>query len=260
MLTAYGAWPIQLWDRPRAMTAMGDSRRRHRPADIQLAARARRIYTGAMALRRGRADGRASAEQISRAVGPWLIIRVVEGLIAWLFFNEYFSIQAVRWLVQGAFVAYLLLNLAVVLRYRQGRASRARHRLRHRRQRPHARAADRRLRGPPQSPHPAAAAQGDLLHGGVRTARRRRLLGAAAAMLGAMEWADREVVISVVPLSDLVQGSFSHVVWFAIVQTIVGGPLATIWLRTALEAVPGRSRLVPDRDAARPRPRSRTPC
>src|SRR5690606_23356251 len=57
------------------------------------------------------------------AVGPWLIVRVGEGLIAWLFFNEYFSIQAVRWVVQGAFVGYLLLNLLVVLGYRQGRAS-----------------------------------------------------------------------------------------------------------------------------------------
>jgi PAS domain S-box-containing protein len=203
-----------------------------------------------MALRRGRTDGRASAEQISRAVGPWLIIRVVEGLIAWLFFNEYFSIQAVRWLVQGAFVAYLLLNLAVVLRYRQGRASRG------------VIAFD--IVGNVLTLGLPIAASGGHLSPLILLLPLKAIsytvvfgppvgvafLGAAAAMLGAMEWADREVVISVVPLTDLVQGSFSHVVWFAIVQTIVGGPLATIWLRTALEAVPGRPRLVPERDAA----------
>lgn len=196
-----------------------------------------------------RAGGRPTAEQISRAVGPWLIIRVVEGLIAWLFFNEYFSIQSVRWVVQSAFVAYLLLNLVAVLGYRYGRSSNA-------------------LIGFDVAANivtlslPIAASGGHLsplilllplkaiaytqVFGPTVGAS---FLGAAAAMLGAMEWADRQVLISVVPLSDLVKGSFGHVVWFAIVETIVGGPLAAIWLRTALEAVPPRPRLTIDRDA-----------
>jgi two-component system NtrC family sensor kinase len=203
-----------------------------------------------MRFRRGRVDGRASAEQVNRAVGPWLIIRVVEGLIAWLFFNEYFSVQAVRWVVQGAFVAYLLVNLMAVLRYRQGRTSGA------------LIAFD--IAGNVLTLSlPIAASGGHLsplilllplkaipytlvLGPAIGTA----FLGAAAIMLGAMEWADREVLISVVPLSDLVQGSVSHVVGFAIVETVVGGPLAAIWLRAALESVTGRARGAIERDAA----------
>ncbi|MBX3023475.1 PAS domain S-box protein [bacterium] len=198
---------------------------------------------------RGRFSGRATIEQVSRAVGPWLIIRVVEGLIAWLFFNEYFSIQAVRWVVQGAFIAYLLLNLVAVLGYRFGRGSNA------------LIAFDIGVNiltlglpiaasGGHLSPLmlllPLKAIAYTLVFGPAVGAI---FLAAAATMLGAMEWADREVLISVVPLSDLVKGSFSHVVWFAIVETVVGGPLAAIWLRAALDSVPPRPRLTIDRDA-----------
>lgn len=203
-----------------------------------------------MAWRRGRVSGRASAEQISRALGPWLIIRVVEGLIAWVFFNEYFSIQAVRWVVQGAFVGYLLLNLLVVLGYRQGRASGG-------------------LIGFDIAGNilalslPIAASGGHLsplilllplkaipytLVFGPRVGA--AFLAAAGVMLGALEWADRAVLISVVPLSDLVQGSFSHVVGFAIVETVIGGPLAAMWLHAALTAAPARSRAAGERAAA----------
>src|SRR5512143_3510975 len=63
------------------------------------------------------------AERLIRAAAPLLIVRVLEGLTAWVFFNEYFSIAPVRWLVQGAFVAYLVLNLAIALRYRLGHLS-----------------------------------------------------------------------------------------------------------------------------------------
>ena len=166
-------------DRPHAMAiCLG-----HKPiraaqprGSSSLPPRARRIYTGAMALRRGRADGRASAEQISRAVGPWLIIRVVEGLIAWLFFNEYFSIAGgalagagrlrglpaaqPRWSPcatardgrRAAVIAFDIVGNVLTLGLPIAAS------------------------GGHLSPlHPAAPAQGDLLHGGVRTAGRRRL-------------------------------------------------------------------------------------
>ena len=202
-----------------------------------------------MASSRERGRRRASPEQINRVVGPWLVIRVVEGLIAWLFFNEYFSIQSVRWLVQGAFIAYLLLNLAVLLGYRQGRVTIG-------------------LIGLDIAVNvltlalPIAGSGGHLsplilllplkavaytLVFGPRIGV--AFLAASALMLGAMEVADRAVLISVVPLSDLVQGSFTHVVWFAIVQTVVAGPLAAIWLRVAIGGVGPRARQARERDA-----------
>lgn len=198
---------------------------------------------------RERARRRASPEQISRVVGPWLVIRVVEGLIAWLFFNEYFSIQSVRWLVQGAFIAYLLLNLAVLLAYRQGRVTIpwigldiAVNVL--------TLALPIAASGGHLSPLilllPLKAVSYTLVFGpriGVAS------LAASAAMLAGMEVADRAVLISVVPLSDLVQGSFTHVVWFAIVQTVVAGPLAAIWLRVAIGGVGPGARQARERDA-----------
>src|SRR5690349_3534554 len=153
---------------------------------------------------RGRISGRASVEQVSRAVGPWLIIRVVEGLIAWLFFNEYFSIQSVRWLVQGAFVAYLLLNLVAVLGYRYGRGSNTLIALDI--------AGNMLSLGLPIAASgghlsplilllPLKAIAYTLVFGPAAGAG---FLGASVLMLGGMEWADRAVLISVVPLSDLV--------------------------------------------------------
>lgn len=202
-----------------------------------------------MASARERARRRASPEQIGRVVGPWLVIRVVEGLIAWLFFNEYFSIQSVRWLVQGAFVAYLLLNLLVLLAYRQGRVTIpwigfdiAVNVL--------TLALPIAASGGHFSPLivllPLKAIPYTLVFGpriGVA------FLAASAALMGGMEWADRMVLISVVPLSGLVQGSFNHVVWFAIVETIVAGPLAAIWLRVAIGGVGPRARQARERAA-----------
>lgn len=191
----------------------------------------------------------APSERVSAAAGPLLIIRVVEGLVAWLFFNEYFSVQPVRWLVQGAFAAYLLLNLVVILRYRLGRAS-------------------GKLLAIDVGVNvfalglPIAASGGHLsplllllplkaipyvLVFGPPVGL--AYLGVAAVMMAGMEWADRAVLISVVPLTDLVQGSFSHVVAFAIVQTILGGSLATLWLRTVLGRVEGRIAGASERDA-----------
>ncbi len=193
------------------------------------------------AWRRG-TSARPTPEQIGRAAGPWLIIRVVEVLIAWLFFNEFFSIQPVRWVVQLAFIGYLLLTVPVVLRYRQGRAS------------PGLIAFDIALNvgtlglpiaasGGHLSPLilllPLKAVPYAVVFGAATGAA---FLGAAALMLGAMEWADRAVLISVVPLSDLVQGTFDHVVWFAIVETVIGGPVATLWLRMAMDAAAPRLR------------------
>src|SRR5437867_2203045 len=71
----------------------------------------------------GRLQGAVSSDRLTRVAAPLLIIRVLQGLIAWVFFNEYFSVATVRgfWSVQAAFIAYLLLNLPVALRYRLGR-------------------------------------------------------------------------------------------------------------------------------------------
>jgi len=187
-----------------------------------------------MASWRWRVRAVAPPDRISRAAGPLLIVRVLEGLAAWVFFNEYFSIQPVRWLVQGAFVTYLLLNLAVALRYRLGRISGW-------------------LLGFDIAANvltlgvPIAASGGHLsplmvllplkaipyglvfgLPAGLG------FLAAAAAMLTGMEWADRAVLISVLPLSDLAAGTFDHAVAFAVLVTTISGPLATLWLRWAL--------------------------
>ncbi len=191
----------------------------------------------------------APSERVSAAAGPLLILRVVEGLVAWLFFNEYFSVQPVRWLVQGAFAAYLLVNLVVILRYRLGRASGK------------LLAVD--IGGNVLALGlPIAASGGHLsplllllplkaIPYGLVFGPRVGLayLGVAAAMMAGMEWADRAVLLSVVPLTDLVQGSFDHVVAFAIVQTILGGPLATLWLRSALGRVERRVAGASERDA-----------
>ena len=60
-------------------------------------------------------------ERVARASSALLVVRVGEGLAAWLLFNEFFV--STEWLVQAAFVAYLLLNLGVALRYRRGLVS-----------------------------------------------------------------------------------------------------------------------------------------
>ncbi|MDX2165493.1 MAG: ATP-binding protein [Deltaproteobacteria bacterium] len=200
-----------------------------------------------MPLRRWRPRAVAPPERISRAAGPLLIIRVIEGLAAWVFFNEYFSIEPVRWLVQGAFVAYLLLNLLVVLRYRVGHVSTLWLGIDI--------AANVLTLGLPIAASgghlsplmvllPLKAIPYGLVFGpqaGVA------FMAAAAAMLGGMEWADREVVISVVPLSDLAAGTFDHAVAFALLAAFVGGPLATLWLRWALTPDAAALRGTPER-------------
>src|SRR5215470_8640209 len=79
-----------------------------------------------MPLRRWRLRAAVPAERLIRAAAPLLIVRVLAGLAAWVFFNEDFSVAPVRafWIVQGAFITYLLLNMLIALRYRQGRVSR----------------------------------------------------------------------------------------------------------------------------------------
>src|SRR5258705_13797845 len=72
---------------------------------------------------RWRLRANAPPDRLIRGAAPLLIVRVLEGLTAWVFFNEYFSLAPVRWLVQGAFVGYLVLNLGVALRYRRGAVS-----------------------------------------------------------------------------------------------------------------------------------------
>lgn len=59
------------------------------------------------------------AERMARAAAVLLAVRVVEGLGAWLYFNEFFLGASSTLVVQGAFVLYLLCNLLVILRYRR---------------------------------------------------------------------------------------------------------------------------------------------
>lgn len=65
-----------------------------------------------------------SSEQVRRAASPLLIVRVVEGLAAWLFFNEFFlAIAPIPWVVQVSFVAYFVLNLRISQHYGRGQNS-----------------------------------------------------------------------------------------------------------------------------------------
>ncbi len=74
-----------------------------------------------MALKDWRASFAVSTDQVVRAASPLLIVRVVEGLAAWLFFNEFFLARTpIPWWVQGSFVAYFVLNLRVSQLYRRG--------------------------------------------------------------------------------------------------------------------------------------------
>ncbi|HVN84055.1 MAG TPA: ATP-binding protein [Candidatus Binatia bacterium] len=63
-------------------------------------------------------------EVVRQAAYPLLIVRVVEGLAAWLLFNEVFLAHARHpypWLVHAGFVLYFVVNLLVALRYHAGR-------------------------------------------------------------------------------------------------------------------------------------------
>jgi PAS domain S-box-containing protein len=195
-----------------------------------------------MSLSRWRLRAAVSADRLSRAAAPLLIVRVLQGLIAWLFFNEYFSIAPVRrfWIVQGAFVAYLLLNLLFSLRYRRGQAPRG------------LLLADMAVNvltlGVPIAASggrisallllvPLQAVPYGLVFGGGALVA--FLLG-AGAMLAAVELADRAVLISVVPLATLAHGSVSDVVAFAFTELLIGAPLATLWLTWAMGPPPAR--------------------
>jgi len=77
-----------------------------------------------MAMKDWRSSFAVSSEQVARAASPLLIVRVVEGLAAWLFFNEFFLARTpIPWWVQGSFVAYFVLNLRLTQSYRRGRNS-----------------------------------------------------------------------------------------------------------------------------------------
>lgn len=71
--------------------------------------------------------GAGARERVVYAATPLLIIRVLEGLAAWLLFNEFFlgSAPVSWWAVPLAFIIYFTLNLGVTLSYRAGRASNA---------------------------------------------------------------------------------------------------------------------------------------
>jgi PAS domain S-box-containing protein len=64
-------------------------------------------------------------ERVAHAATALLMIRVLEGLAAWLLFNEFFlgSAPVTWWAVPASFIVYLTLNLAVTLYYRRGRVS-----------------------------------------------------------------------------------------------------------------------------------------
>src|SRR5262245_29326658 len=194
-------------------------------------------------------------ERLTRAAAPLLTVRVLAGLTAWVFFNESFSVEQVRgfWLVQAAFIAYLLLNLLIALRYRLGRVSRT------------LLLADISVNiltlalpiaasGGRLSPLllliPLQTIPYALVFGGSAAVA---FLLAAGAMLAGLEFADRAVLISVIPLGSLVHGTVDHVVAFALVELLIGGPLAMLWLGWAMgpEPAPPRSRPLerPERDA-----------
>ncbi len=64
------------------------------------------------------------SDQLVRSAAPLLIARIVEGLAAWLFFNEFFlSVTPIPWVVQASFVAYILLNVRLSQHYRRGHSS-----------------------------------------------------------------------------------------------------------------------------------------
>ena len=178
-------------------------------------------------------------ERLTRAAAPLLIVRVLEGLIAWVFFNDYFAIDAVRGflIVQGAFVANLLLNLLFALRYRQGRASGL------------LLATDIAVNMLTLGV-PIAASGGVfspllvllplqillyVLVFGERVGLAALL--AAAAVVAAIEFADQAVLVSVIPLSTLVHGDIDHMVLFALVEVFIGAPLATAWIIRAARGV-----------------------
>lgn len=204
---------------------------------------------------RWRLSAAVPPERLTRAAAPLLIVRVLQGLTAWVFFNESFSIAPSRvfWLVQGAFITYLLLNLLIALRYRQGRVSRR------------ALLGDIAVNvltlvlpiaasGARSSPLlllvPLQTIPYALIFGGSAAVA---FLLSAGAVLGAIEFADRAVLISAVPLSALAPGTAEHVLAFALVELFIGAPLAMLWLTWAMgpEPVRLRSRAPerPERDA-----------
>ena len=75
-----------------------------------------------MVWRAGLFGSAAIRERIARVATPLLLIRILEGVAGWVFFNEFFlSRGPAGWAIQIAFLAHLLLNPLVVLRYRRGR-------------------------------------------------------------------------------------------------------------------------------------------
>ena len=208
-----------------------------------------------MPLPRWRLRAAVPPERLSRVAAPLLIVRVLQGLVAWVFFNEFFSLASVRrfWLVQGAFIAYLLLNLLIALRYRLGRVSRR------------LLATDLAVNILTLAP-PIAASGGRasplLLLLPLQTIPYVLVFGTAAAvvflfgagaMLAAIELADHELLLSLVPFDALAQATVDHVVSFALAELFVGAPLAALWLTWAIggERVQPRARTPerPERDA-----------
>ena len=64
------------------------------------------------------------SDQLIRSAGPLLIARIVEGVAAWLFFNEFFlAVTPIPVIVQASFVAYVLLNLRLSQHYWRGMGS-----------------------------------------------------------------------------------------------------------------------------------------
>src|SRR5579862_8030180 len=203
-----------------------------------------------MALLRWRLHAAGPLGGLSRAAAPLLIIRVLQGLVAWVFFNEYFSAVpgSAFWSVQGAFIAYLLLNLPIALFYRRGRSSTA------------ALAGDLTvniattglviaasggtssallLLVPLQSV-PYALVFGPLVALSF-------LLG-AGALLALVELASGFGLLGV-PVGALASGSVDQVAMFAAVEALVSGPLATLWLGWVRGGAIRPSRPAPERDA-----------
>ncbi len=183
-----------------------------------------------------------SRERVARAATPLLYVRVVEGLAAWLLFNEFFfADEPASLVVFGAFVAHLLLNLLVALRYRRARISTA------------LLGVDVTSNvltlGPPvvasgglASPllllFPLKCIQYAVVFSGPVAAV---FLLATAAMLAAVKAIDRAGLVPVVPLGGLPPEQVQRLVQLVVLGLLVWGPLAIGWLRWVVAEPEGPS-------------------
>ena len=181
-------------------------------------------------------------ERVARASSALLVVRVGEGLAAWLLFNEFFV--STEWLVQAAFVAYLLLNLGVALRYRRGLVSWS--------------TIGFDVTVNALTLFPAIVSSGGLaspllLLLPLKAIHYLLIFGDAVAtlfvlvnvvMLGGIAWTDSALLLPLVSGSVLTTQTTQRAMQLALVGFLVGAPLSTAWLRrvVAVDRLPTRRR------------------